>query len=159
MSSIDGKLTLTRADLERLLPHEDTAICIDEVTLYEAETNYALGLVNLSVVSHYFRGHFKDKPILPAHWQVEMIALTAGILVKYQFPEIEDYLVLTSLGDKQKLRIPIIPPQTITLKVSLKRMKHKRGTFFVSFDGEVILPDGRTASEFKNVKASTIPKI
>ncbi|KKT87562.1 MAG: hypothetical protein UW95_C0013G0004 [Parcubacteria group bacterium GW2011_GWC1_45_14] len=151
-------ISMGKEEISMAIPHTGKALCVDLATYHPDLPNQISTSVNLSQVHHYFDGHFPNKAILPAHWQIEMIALSAAILMKLRFPEFEGFPVATSFGDSQKFSKPIFPPQQIEILTSLTQQKKIRGSIFAYFDSKIYLENGTLATRVTNLSGSLMPE-
>lgn len=63
---------LRRDELERILPHRDPLLLLDEVTGADRAAGHIVGLRHLDSADPVFTGHFPGTPIYPASLQLEM---------------------------------------------------------------------------------------
>ena len=128
---------LSIEEIMGLIPHRYPFLLIDrveDILLNES----AVGIKNVSVNEWYFQGHFPGKPIFPGVLIVEAMAQTAGVLVMKTLgsqEEQEDRLVYFMSIEEAKFRKPVVPGDTICLKV----VKEKNRGAVWKFRGEAFV--------------------
>jgi len=106
-----------------LLPHRYPMLMIDRIEDVKPDLS-ATGIKNVTANEPFFQGHFPDHPIMPGVLIVEAMAQTAGALVKHSLgTERADEVVYFMTIDKAKFRKPVVPGDTLKLKVSLVRAR------------------------------------
>lgn len=158
METRAGVILFTKNDLNQMVPHRGTALCIDQAMYEPGKPEQITSFIFLNPENPYFDGHFPGKAMLPGHWQLEMMALSAAVLMKHRFPEIKGTPVIGSFGSRQKFMIAIKPLQQIEIIVSIKKKKEMRGYTFIQLNGEIILADGRIATKAFNLLGSMLPE-
>ena len=134
--------TIESSEILRLIPHRYPIMLVDRVVDYE-ENKYAEGIKNVTFNEPHFTGHFPDNPIMPGVLIVEALAQTSAILVsKSQVDNPEDKLVFFMSIEKAKFRKPVIPGDTLTLRVDVVQ---NRGSVW-KFDGKGLV-NGKVVAE------------
>jgi 3-hydroxyacyl-[acyl-carrier-protein] dehydratase len=130
------------SEILKLIPHRYPIMLVDRVVDYE-ENKFAEGIKNVTFNEPQFNGHFPGAPIMPGVLIVEALAQTSAILVsKSQIENPEDKLVFFMSIDKAKFRKPVIPGDTLTLRVDVVQ---NRGNVW-RFDGKGLV-DGKVVAE------------
>ena len=122
-------------EIKRLIPHRYPFLLIDKViNIVKNET--ATGIKNVTINEPYFEGHFPSSPVLPGVLQIESMAQTAAVLVAKSL-DLSDSsaLVLLTTIDKAKFRRPVTPGDSMSLSVTVQKMRNK----LWKFEGEVIV--------------------
>ena len=136
------KKELNIEEIIKLIPHRYPILLVDRLLEYEAGKS-ALGLKNVTFNEPYFMGHFPDRPIMPGVLIIEALAQTSAILVaKSSIDNPADKLVYFMSIDKVKFRKPVIPGDTVKLKVTTVQ---NRSSVW-KFDGQALV-DGEVVTE------------
>jgi 3-hydroxyacyl-[acyl-carrier-protein] dehydratase len=129
--------TVTRTEIERLIPHRDPFLWIDEVDACTDRRIVARKRIpeDLDV----FRGHYPHFPVLPGVLQCEAAFQAGAILIAKNFPPEEGQTpVVTRLNNTQFRRM-VRPGELLMLEVELTE-KLGNAWFLkgkVSVDGQV----------------------
>jgi len=85
----------------------------------------AVGLKNVTINDNFFPGHFPARPIMPGVLIVEALAQVGGIALMDPDDPKENFF----FGgiDGCKFRKPVVPGDTLMLKVALKKMNKRFG--------------------------------
>lgn len=113
-------------DVERimeLIPHRQPFLLIDKVKdIVPGES--ACGIKNVTINEPFFAGHFPAKPIMPGVLIVESMAQTAAALVMYTLGGDQDgTLVYFMSVDEAKFRKPVVPGDTVEVRVAKQRSR------------------------------------
>ena len=118
-----------------MIPHRYPMLMIDEVTEIVTDKS-AIGIKNVSINEPQFQGHFPKHPIMPGVMLVEAMAQTAAVLVVHSLgPEAEGKLVYFMSIDNARFRKPVIPGDTLYVKVEKLRSRE----FVWKFNGKVLV--------------------
>ncbi len=125
------------SEIMDLIPHRIPMLLIDklvDVKLGESAT----GIKNVTMNEWFFQGHFPGHPVMPGVLIVEAMAQAAGALVmKSMGQNSSDKLVYFMSIEEAKFRKPVVPGDTLKLKVSLIK---SRGSIW-KFKGEAWVGD------------------
>jgi len=104
------------------LPHRYPFVMIDRVLECEAGKRIT-ALKNVTINEPFFQGHFPRHPIMPGVLIIEALAQAAAILsFRTMNHRADDRLVYYFVGiDNARFKRPVIPGDTLTLEVTLKR--------------------------------------
>ena len=102
--------SLSKTQIEQLLPHRDPMLLIDELKDIKKLFS-ATAIVNVTKESFFVKGHFPGQPVMPGVLIVEAFgqaaaALTASGLDKKTY---ENKLVFLMNIEKARFRNPVIP--------------------------------------------------
>jgi 3-hydroxymyristoyl/3-hydroxydecanoyl-(acyl carrier protein) dehydratase len=78
--ALPGAVVLDRDAVERLLPHRDPFLLVDEVRLLDAERGLIAGTYDLDRAAWVFAAHFPGRPMWPGVLQVEAIGQAGCVL-------------------------------------------------------------------------------
>jgi len=113
---------LLKKDIEKLLPHRDPMLLIDE--LYNINKLFsAIGVVNVKKDSFFVNGHFPSQPVMPGVLIVEAFGQTAAALTAHGIDKstYENKLVFLMGIEKARFRNPVIPDCKLLLNVEAIR--------------------------------------
>ena len=113
---------LLKKDIEKLLPHRDPMLLIDE--LYNINKLFsATGVVNVKNDSFFVNGHFPDQPVMPGVLIVEAFGQTAAALTADGIDRstYENKLVFLMGIEKARFRNPVIPDCKLLLSIEAIR--------------------------------------
>ena len=132
-----SKKELNIEEIIKLIPHRYPILLVDRLLEYESGKS-ALGLKNVTFNEPYFMGHFPNRPIMPGVLIIEALAQTSAILVaKSSVDNPENKLVYFMSIDKVKFRKPVIPGDSVKLKVTTVQ---NRGSVW-KFNGRALVND------------------
>jgi 3-hydroxyacyl-[acyl-carrier-protein] dehydratase len=122
-------------EIIKLIPHRYPILLVDRLLDYTPGKN-ATGLKNVTFNEPCFMGHFPNKPIMPGVLIIEALAQTSAILVaKSAGDEAKDKLVYFISIDKVKFRKPVIPGDSLELKVTA--IQHRGAVW--KFEGKALV--------------------
>ena len=134
--------SLSKTQIEQLLPHRDPMLLID--VLKDIKKLFsATAIVNVTKESFFVKGHFPGQPVMPGVLIVEAFgqaaaALTASGLDKKTY---ENKLVFLMNIEKARFRNPVIPNCKLELKIEAIR-SHGR---VWKYKGEAFVGDTKMA--------------
>lgn len=77
-------ILLDRQAIERVIPHREPFLFLDEVWLHDEPNQNAWGEKHLTGNESFFTGHFPDRPIMPGVLIIEAIAQTGACLLRFR---------------------------------------------------------------------------
>jgi 3-hydroxyacyl-[acyl-carrier-protein] dehydratase len=112
------------------LPHRYPFLLIDRVLACEPGKSIT-ALKNVTVNEPFFTGHFPRHPIMPGVLIIEALAQAAAILsFRTMDHKADDRLVYYFVGiDRARFKRPVLPGDTLTLEVTLKRFARNMWMF------------------------------
>ena len=115
-------LTLSKSDIELLLPHRDPMLLIDQLSNIK-KLSSATGIVNVKKDSFFVNGHFPDQPVMPGVLIVEAFGQTAAALTAHGIDKstYENKLVFLMGIEKARFRNPVIPDCKLLLNIQAIR--------------------------------------
>ena len=126
---------MDRNDIEKLLPHRNSMLLLDEVT---REGDEAHGIYRVKGTEFFLDGHFPGFPIVPGVILCEILAQTACVLLEGTLSE--GKLPVYAGLDKVRFRSPVHPGDEFRTKCRITKSK---GPFYFA-EGEGYA-GGRTA--------------
>jgi len=120
-------------EIEKLLPHRDPFLFVDEII--EASKEKIIAKHLFSENEYFFKGHFPEYPVVPGVILVETMAQSGGAGLRKLGVLGDDALFFFASVDKVKFRRQVRPGDTVrceieNLRVSPKMIK-QRGNAFV----------------------------
>ena len=114
--------TLTKEDIQKLLPHREPMLLIDKLINIKPLKS-ATAIMYVKKNGFYVQGHFPNQPVMPGVLIVEAFgqaaaALTANGLDKKTY---ENKLVFLMNIEKARFRNPVIPDCKLILKIEAIR--------------------------------------
>ena len=128
---------LNRDEIERLLPHRDPMLLLDELINIK-KLSSATAIVNVKKDSFFVQGHFPDQPVMPGVLIVEAFGQAAAALTAHgiEKSEYENKLVFLMNIEKARFRNPVIPDCRLELNIQAIRSHGKvwkyKGEAFVN---------------------------
>ena len=115
-------LTLSKSDIEKLLPHRDPMLLINSLINIKKLTS-ATGIVSVRKNSFFVNGHFPNNPVMPGVLIVEAFGQTAAALTAHGINRstYEDKLVCLMGIEKARFRNPVIPDCELLLNIEAIR--------------------------------------
>lgn len=133
--------TLTKADIETLIPHRAPILLVDELTGWEADT-WLESLRHMPENEPHFAGHFPGNPILPGVLIIEAMAQSAAILTSLSRGVTAENAYYLFMGiEKCRFKAPVLPGQTLTMRV--EKLRDKMDIY--EFEGKATV-DGKLAA-------------
>ena len=121
MNSIDkfknDKGEINRENIKRIIPYEDPFLMIDRVLSLDAK--HIIAEKDARKEEYYFRGHFKDFPIMPGALIVEGLGQAATLLIRYNIPNHEEKDILAYKIRSAKFFRPAFPGHTLRFEAKL----------------------------------------
>ena len=110
--------SLSKKEIENLLPHRDPMLLIDELYDIKKLTS-ATGVVNVKTDSFFVQGHFPGQPVMPGVLIVEAFGQTAAALTAHGIDKstYENKLVFLMGVEKARFRNPVIPDSKLLLQI------------------------------------------
>lgn len=119
---------LSRKEIQKILPHRDPFLFVDEVTDY-IPGEYAKCIKYVREDEYYFKGHFPGNPIMPGVIIVETLA-QAGAVMMLTLDKFKGKIVLFAGIDKVRFKRIVKPGDTLELFVKILNLKLNIGKGF-----------------------------
>ncbi len=133
---------LSRAELERWLPHRSPFLLLDYAEDFVPRRSLT-GVMELTEDSPHFAGHFPGRPVLPGVLMIEAMAQTgAALSAKSENLDPANALLMLAIVESARFRAPVYPGATLRLNVEQTEVRH--GLY--RYRGEARV-DGRRAGE------------
>ena len=110
---------MNREELMTLLPHRDGMLLLDQL---DKEGEIAHGQYHVRGDEWFLQGHFPDAPVVPGVILCEILAQSAGILMKEALTE--DTIPMYTSMKNVRFRAPVLPGDTFETKCRITRAKH-----------------------------------
>ena len=142
--------------IKDILPHRYPFLLVDRVLKYE-KFQYIEALKNVTFNEPFFQGHFPLKSVMPGVLVIEAMAQAGGILAFSSMDE-DEYkeavekkkTVYFMEVDKAKFRRPVVPGDTLIMKVEI--LKYKMEVW--KMKGECFVDDKLVAEAIMMAKVS-----
>lgn len=128
---------MNRDEIKTFLPHREPMLLLDEAEL--DENGDALGLYTVRGDEWFLQGHFPANPVVPGVILCEIIAQTAGVLLRDKLP---GKTTLYAGLDNVRFRHMVRPGETV--KVACRVVRQKANVYVVA--GEATVSDALCAS-------------
>jgi 3-hydroxyacyl-[acyl-carrier-protein] dehydratase len=116
---------LTRKDIEKIIPHREPFILIDEVL--EVEPGKRIVAVKyVKSDEYYFKGHFPGNPVMPGVLMIEAIA-QAGAVAVLMLPQYSGKIILFAGIDRARFRKIIKPGDVLKIEVDILDFRRNIG--------------------------------
>lgn len=116
---------LGREEIEKILPHREPFLLIDEVA--ELEPGRSIKAFRfVSRQEYYFKGHFPGNPIMPGVLMLEAIA-QAGAIAVLVLPENKGKLILFAGIDKARFKRIVKPGERLVIEVEITDFRRNIG--------------------------------
>ena len=110
-------------NIMQMIPHRYPILLVDRIIDYK-ESEYAVGLKNVTMNEPHFMGHFPGIPVMPGVLIVEAMAQTSAILVvKTLGEEAMGKVVYFMTIDNARFRKPVTPGDALHIHVEKVRQK------------------------------------
>ena len=131
------QLPFNRQQIEKLIPHRDPFLWLDEVTELSETRIVARKLIAEDL--NLFKGHYPAFPVLPGVTQLEAAFQAGAVLIATQFPPAEGQVPVVTRVNNVQFRKMVTPGKTLEFEVELTE-KLTNAYFLkgkVSVDGKV----------------------
>ena len=110
---------MNKEELKKLLPHREPMLLLDEAELVGDEAH---GKITITGDEYFLQGHFPGNPVVPGVILCEILAQSAGILMKEALTE--DTIPMYTSMKNVRFRAPVLPGDTFETKCRITRAKH-----------------------------------
>jgi 3-hydroxyacyl-[acyl-carrier-protein] dehydratase len=112
---------LDRQAIQRIIPHRDPFLLVDEVTELEPGVR-AVGRYHVDPGAWYLAGHFPGNPIMPGVLQVEALA-QVGAICGLAHPDLAGRLALFAGIDDVRFKRIVRPGDVLDLECRIIRLR------------------------------------
>jgi 3-hydroxyacyl-[acyl-carrier-protein] dehydratase len=112
---------LDRAGIQRIIPHREPFLLVDEVLELEPGVR-ARGVYVVDPEAWYLRGHFPGNPIMPGVLQVEALA-QLGAICGLSHPDYAGRLALFAGIDDLRFKRVVRPGDRLQLEAQITRLR------------------------------------
>ena len=115
--------SLTKKEIEDLLPHREPMLLLDELIDIQ-KLRSSTAIVNVSKDSFFVQGHFPGQPVMPGVLIVEAFGQAAAALTAHGLDKAtyDNKLVFLMNIEKARFRNPVIPNCKLELKIEAIRL-------------------------------------
>ncbi|KEP86304.1 3-hydroxyacyl-ACP dehydratase [Oenococcus oeni IOEB_0205] len=129
-------MVMTATEIQKVLPHRYPMLMVDRV-LELVSGERILAQKNVTINEEFFQGHFPGNPVMPGVLIVEALA-QAGAIALLKMDRFAGKTPYFGGVDKVKFRRMVRPGDTLTLNVTLDKLKDNIGSAhaLATVDGE-----------------------
>jgi len=102
----------------KLLPHRPPFLFVDAVEELEP-VKRIVAIKNVTMNEDFFRGHFPEKPVMPAVLILECMAQTAALMMLQEIPDRDKKLLYFAAVDNAKFRRPVFPGDQLKIEAKV----------------------------------------
>ena len=121
MNSIDNfkdeNGEISRENIKKIIPYDDPFLMIDHVS--KLDKKRIIATKDVKSDEYYFKGHFKDFPIMPGALIVEGLGQAATLLIRYNLEDHKKKDILAYKIRSAKFFRPTFPGQTLRFEAKL----------------------------------------
>jgi 3-hydroxyacyl-[acyl-carrier-protein] dehydratase len=139
---IPPPLILDSLAIQAYLPHRYPFLFVDRIIELEPFKR-AVGLKNVTSNEPFFKGHFPERPVMPAVLILEAMAQVAGVLAFFSLGGRREHIPFFTGIDKAKFRMPVVPGDQLEMALEVRRRHGDRVWVFI---GRATV-DGKLAAE------------
>lgn len=118
------EIILDSTQIQQILPHRYPFLLIDKVIEFEPGKSIT-AIKNVTFNEPFFQGHFPDAPVMPGVLIIEAMAQAGGLVLLGTIDEPQAKIMLFTGIDKAKFRRPVVPGDTLKLKMTLLKLKSR----------------------------------
>lgn len=115
---------LNKNDIEKILPHRDPFLLVDEII--EVTDTKAKGIKYVNENEYYFKGHFPNEPVMPGVLIIEALAQVGGIVALSKDDLRGKIAYLTGISDA-KFRKVVKPGDKLILECEITKFRRGFG--------------------------------
>jgi 3-hydroxyacyl-[acyl-carrier-protein] dehydratase len=118
------EIILDSTQIQQILPHRYPFLLIDKVIEFNPGKSIT-AVKNVTFNEPFFQGHFPDAPVMPGVLIIEAMAQAGGLVLLGTIDEPQAKIMLFTGIDKAKFRKPVVPGDTLKLKMTLLKLKSR----------------------------------
>lgn len=110
-------------EITEIIPHRYPILLVDRVTEFD-DGKWIVGIKNVTANEPFFVGHFPGRPIMPGVLMLEALAQLGALFAKMSTGGVPpERLVVFSGAESVRFRRPVVPGDTLTLRMELLKAK------------------------------------
>ncbi|OQY18651.1 MAG: 3-hydroxyacyl-[acyl-carrier-protein] dehydratase FabZ [Desulfobacteraceae bacterium 4572_35.1] len=145
-------MLMNAVEIMKRLPHRYPFLLVDAIEDF-TENESIVGIKNVTINEPFFQGHFPGHPVMPGVLIVEAMAQVGGIFASLNDGVSEDKVTYFTGIDKVKFRKPVVPGDTLRMKLEL--IKCRRGIYQFkgkAYVGETLVAEAELKATFVDRK-------
>jgi len=135
-----------RENIKKIIPYEDPFLMIDKVLSIDKKK--IIATKDVKADEYYFKGHFKNFPIMPGALIVEGLGQAATLLIRYNIKNHEQKDILAYKIRSAKFFRPTFPGHTLRFEAKLLFMFKK-----IAFVNGLVFRKEKLVSKVKMILA------
>lgn len=118
------EIILDSTQIQQILPHRYPFLLIDRVIEFDPGKSIT-AIKNVTFNEPFFQGHFPGAPVMPGVLIIEAMAQAGGLVLLGTIEDPQTKIMLFTGIDKAKFRRPVVPGDTLKLKMTLLKLRSR----------------------------------
>jgi 3-hydroxymyristoyl/3-hydroxydecanoyl-(acyl carrier protein) dehydratase len=142
------EIVLSKKQIKKMIPHRWHMLLINEAQYSVSMSNIILSKKKINCWEIFMLGHFPGNKIFPGMLLVEMIAQSAGVLIKQKFPEIKAVPFFRELSNCKFFK-PVRVGDTLLIQTEL--IQYRADKIYI-FSGQITNQFGEVVCKAETLK-------